>query len=100
MNQTLVFLSKGAGFGELALMSVTSRMSTCRAAELCTLGTLSRNDFSTILKKAQKRKIVERIRLFQNFPLLTDLSNLKLQKIIYLLEEINLIKGATVFSQG
>ena len=60
----IVNLEKGAGFGELALMSVSSRMSTCRAMTDCTLGTLNRNDFSTILKKAQKRKIYEKIRFF------------------------------------
>lgn len=58
VNKNLVYLERGAGFGELALLSGDSkRMSTCRANTKCSLGTLSRRNFSTILRKAQKKRI-------------------------------------------
>ena len=57
INKSLVFLEKGAGFGELALLSDTDRMTTCRANTKCSLGTLCRKNFSIILRRAQKRKI-------------------------------------------
>ena len=59
--QTFVFLENGAGFGELALMSDTKRMSTCKAEKPCTLGVINRQNFGSILKKAQKRRIQEQI---------------------------------------
>ena len=60
-NKRLVFLENGAGFGELALMSDTKRMSTCKAEKPCTLGVINRQNFGSILKKAQKRRIQEQI---------------------------------------
>ena len=58
VNRSLVFLQRGAGFGELALMSNTvRRMTTCRADTYCSLGTLSRPNFAAILKRASLRKI-------------------------------------------
>lgn len=100
LNQRLVYLWRGAGFGELALMSDTARMSTCRANVDCILGTLNRKNFSNILRRSQKRKIQEQIQFLKGFSILRGLSSIKLQKISYLLEEKQLSRGVVVYEQG
>ena len=100
VNRSLVYLEMGAGFGELALMSDTKRMTTCRANTKCTLGTLNRKNFSAILRRAQKKKMNAEISRLKQYKLFSELSQMKLQKILYLLEEKHLHRGAVVFQQG
>ena len=78
MNKSLVHLEKGAGFGELALMSNVKRMTTCRASQQMTLGTLNRKSFTIILHRAQKKKINHQIGALREYRLLSGLSWLKL----------------------
>ena len=59
VNKRLVFLNMGAGFGELALLSGVKRMASVRAIVDSTLAILNRNNFSTVMRRASKRKIVE-----------------------------------------
>lgn len=101
VNRSLVFLQRGAGFGEMALLSDTvKRMTTCRADTHCCLGTLNRKNFSAILRRAQIRKISRQISILKQFALFATLSSLKMQKVFYLLEERKLIRGSKVFTQG
>jgi len=46
------YLERGAGFGELALMSEIKRMASCYAKTACTLGALNRKNFGAILFRA------------------------------------------------
>ena len=59
VNKRLVFLSKGAGFGELALMSSVKRMASVRVVVDSCLAILTRREFSIVMRRAQKRKIAE-----------------------------------------
>ena len=52
VNRSLVYLQQGAGFGELALMSDSVRITTCRADTFCSIGTLNRKNFAAILRRA------------------------------------------------
>ena len=52
LNRGLVFLERGAGFGEMALMSETLRMASCMATRKSLMGTIKRKDFSAILSRA------------------------------------------------
>ena len=97
VNKDIVQLERGSGFGDMALMSDGVRMTTCIATTKCCLGTLNRKNFGIILRRASKRKIQQRIAMIKNFTIFSEMTNLKLQKIYYLLQEINLIKGAKIF---
>ena len=53
VNQHLINLQPGAGFGELALMSDINRMATViTSTSPCTLATLTRKDFSNVMRRA------------------------------------------------
>ena len=92
-------MERGAGFGELALMSDTvTRMTTCRANTKCSFGTLNRINFAAILRRAQIKKIAQQISMLKRFALFSQLSQLKMQKIFYLLQERDLTKGAIVYN--
>lgn len=53
INKHLVFLTAGAGFGELALMSDMKRMATvrtsCKTSFLCTL---TKKNFANVMRRA------------------------------------------------
>ena len=54
VNKHLVDLKAGAGFGELALMSVSEikRMATVTSKTSCILATLTRHDFMSVMRRA------------------------------------------------
>ena len=54
-----MFLSRGAGFGELALLTGVKRMASVRAIVDSTLAILNRKNFSNVMRRASKRKIAE-----------------------------------------
>jgi hypothetical protein len=60
VNKHLVNLREGAGFGELALMSSNvKRMASVLTSTIpCVLATLSKKDFQSVIKRAQKRKMM------------------------------------------
>ena len=61
INKPLILLNKGAGFGELALMSSVKRMASVRTSTDSCLAILTRRDFTIIMRSAQKRKIAESV---------------------------------------
>ena len=74
VNKRLVFLNKGAGFGELALLSGVKRMASVRTIIDSTLAILNRKNFSTVMRRASKRKIVEQVSFLKKFPFFDQLS--------------------------
>ena len=68
VSKRLVILSKGAGFGELALMSSVKRMASVRVIADSCFAILTRQDFSVVMRRAQKRKIAEQVEFLQRFP--------------------------------
>ena len=73
-NKRLVFLGKGAGFGELALMSSVKRMASVRTVVDSCLAILNRRDFGVVMRRAQKRKIADQVRFLKKFPFFHELS--------------------------
>ena len=100
VNKRLVFLNMGAGFGELALLSGVKRMASVRTIVDSTLAILNRKNFSTVMRRASKRKIVEQVSFLKKFPFFDQLSQIKLQKLFYLLEKRTHTKNSTIFRQG
>ena len=78
VNKRLVYLSKGAGFGELALMSSVKRMASVRVVVDSCLAILTRREFSIVMRRAQKRKIAEQVEFLKNFALFESLSFVRL----------------------
>ena len=60
---------------------------------------MNREEFQNVMRRAQKRHIADEVEFLKNFNLFRTLSNFKLQKLIYLLKEVNLLKGAVLFKQ-
>ena len=50
VNKRLVTLGKGAGFGELALMSSVKRMASVRTVTASKLAILTRKDFTAVMR--------------------------------------------------
>ena len=100
VNKRLVFLGKGAGFGELALMSSVKRMASVRTIVDSCLAILTRRDFSVVMRRAQKRKIADQVGFLKKFPFFQELSQIKLQKLFYLLEKRRHTKNSVIFKQG
>ena len=81
-------------------MSEINRMATvCTAASPCILATLTRKNFSNVMRRAQKRKMASQVGFLKRFALFDNLSNMKLQKLFYLLKECNWPKGAVLYRQ-
>lgn len=99
MNKNLISLKKGAGFGELALMSDEPRMASVKTLEKCVLATLTKNDFMKVIRRAQKRKMIQEVHFLKSFTLFQRLSNMKLQKLYYLLKLVELPKHSVLYKQ-
>ena len=98
INKSLVVLNQGAGFGEVALMSDEPRMASVRTVgEECVLATLTRQDFKNVLKRAQNRKFMHEVMFLKSFTLFRNLTNMKLQKLFYLLRLSEQPRGAVLF---
>ena len=100
VNKRLVFLSKGAGFGELALMSSVKRMASVRTVVDSCLAILTRREFTIVMRRAQKRKIAEQVFFLQKFLFFESLSVIKLQKLFYLLEKRTHTRNHVLFKKG
>lgn len=68
VNKRLAFLGKGAGFGELALLSNVKRMASVRTIVDSCLAIMTRRDFSVVMRRAQKRKIADQVGFLKKFP--------------------------------
>ena len=69
------------------------RMATIKTYESeCVLATLTQRDFTSVIKRAQNRKMAQQVKFLKSFTLFQGLSNMKLQKLFYLLKLVDLPK--------
>lgn len=78
VNQRLVNLGSGTGFGELALMSDITRMASVRTTCNTTLATMSRKEFTAVLRKAMKRKQQRACEFLRKFIFFEKFTRIKL----------------------
>ena len=78
VNKRLVVLEKGAGFGELALMSSVKRMASVVTATDSCFATLTRQEFLMVMRRSQKRKMENQLAFLQKFTFFKDMTNIKL----------------------
>ena len=75
-------------------------MATVRTSTKCSiLATLNKEEFKNVMRRAQKRRMAEEVEFLKNFTLFSSLSNFKLQKLFYLLKEVNLLKNTALFKE-
>lgn len=100
VNRRLVFLGAGAGFGEMALIGDEKRMATIVTNSNCIFAKMSKIDFKLILRKSLRRKMSDQVSFLSKFSIFEGLSHVKLQRILYLLSEQDLIRNQVIFKQG
>ena len=81
-------------------MGVAKRMASVQTVTETCLATLNRASFTQVMRRAQRKKFAEQVGFLRKFPFYKDFSQIKLQKLYYLLEKRKLIKNSVIFRQG
>lgn len=78
LNRRLVSLGEGTAFGEVALLSNVKRMASVKTTVPTLLATITRHEFSTVLRKAMKRKQQKAGEYLRNFAFFEKFTSAKI----------------------
>ena len=75
-------------------------MATIKTVKSTLLAIMSRSDFNTVILKAKKRTMQRQCDFLKSFVFFRDLTLIKLQKLLNVLEKKELLKNTLLFEEG
>jgi cAMP-dependent protein kinase regulator len=90
----------GEYFGELSLLYHSPRRGTIKAMTDAKLYTLNRNTYKKIIKNANDDKILKKINIFKNVPILETLTDEELEKLEGISKEAIYYNGETIIKEN
>ena len=90
----------GEYFGELSLLYHSPRRGTIKAMTDAKLYTLNRNTYKKIIKNANDDKILKKINIFKNVPILETLTDEELEKLEAISKEAIYYNGETIIKEN
>mmetsp|Transcript_46014 Transcript_46014/g.80897 ORF Transcript_46014/g.80897 Transcript_46014/m.80897 type:complete len:987 (-) Transcript_46014:166-3126(-) len=99
-TRQVCILSRGASFGEMALLYRAPRSATVRALKKSSLWTIGRTDFKEMLKRVAEENTKEYLSYLDELAILKPLSLSEKEGIAKVLDKVHYSKGDVIFRRG
>lgn len=84
----------------MALLNSKPRNATIECIENSLFAIVDKEDYNSVLSKAVKKRVQEKVKFLQTYRLFHNVSVMKLQKALYFLKEMKFVRNQIIFKEG